>query len=397
MIRCSWCYLFVFVFYLANTVAYSAEFSGNIALEARAFFDTELDPRQSDNNLSLVLEPQWYQSLKNGRDAISFKPYLRWDQHDDERSHFDIRELEWTTARDDWELRAGIRKVYWGVTESVHLVDIINQTDAVDNVDGEDKLGQPMVNLALVRDWGTIDLFVLPGFRERSFAGAEGRLRSVPRVDNSRAVYESSREDRHIDWAARWSHAIGDWDIGVAHFSGTSRDPRFMPGLLAGEPILIPIYDQIDQTSVDLQATKESWLWKLEAMRRSAQSEAYLAAVAGVEYSFYGVFESSTDLGLVMEYLYDNRGVTASTPFEDDLFVGLRLALNDEQSSEALIGCIADIDDSSRFCSVETSRRLASNWVFTLEARVFNNIDVGDLLFSLRQDDFIQAEFAYHF
>ena len=389
--------LFLFFLYLVNPVALATEFSGNITLESRSFFHSGLDPRQHDKNISVVFEPQWYQSFNNGRDAVSFKPYLRWDQHDDERSHFDIRELEWTTARHDWELRIGIRKVYWGVTESLHLVDIINQTDSVDNIDGEDKLGQPMINLALIQDWGTVDLFILPGFRERSFAGPEGRLRTVPRVDSSHALYESSREDHHIDWAVRWSHAFGDWDIGLARFTGTSRDPRFTPGLSASEPVLIPVYDQIDQTSIDLQATRNSWLWKLEAIRRSGQGQSYFASAAGIEYSFYGVFESATDVGLVVEYLYDDRGSAATTPFENDLFAGLRFALNDEQSSEALVGCITDLDMSSRFCSIEASRRLGSHWVLTLEARAFSNIAAADPLFSFRDDDFIQAELAYHF
>jgi len=54
---------------------------------------------------------------------------------------------------------------FWGVTEFQHLVDIINQTDLVENIDTEDKLGQPMINLALINDWGTVDLFIMPYFR----------------------------------------------------------------------------------------------------------------------------------------------------------------------------------------------------------------------------------------
>ena len=35
-----------------------------------------------------------------------------------------------------------------------------NQTDGVEDIDSEDKLGQPMVNLTLERDWGALDLYV---------------------------------------------------------------------------------------------------------------------------------------------------------------------------------------------------------------------------------------------
>ena len=64
-------------------------------------------------------------------------------------AHGDIRELAYVHASDDWELRLGIRKEFWGVTEFQHLVDVINQTDGVEDFDGEDKLGQQMVNLII--------------------------------------------------------------------------------------------------------------------------------------------------------------------------------------------------------------------------------------------------------
>ena len=113
----------------------------------------------------------------NVTDYMNFELILfgRVDQHDRNRTHGDIREAFFELFFDEWTLGFGIHKVFWGVTESRHLVDIINQTDLVENTDGEDKLGQPMLNLALIGDYGTVDLFVLPYFRERTFAGADGR------------------------------------------------------------------------------------------------------------------------------------------------------------------------------------------------------------------------------
>ncbi len=101
------------------------------------------------------------------------------------------RELSWQLVSRSWELRIGVRKVFWGVAESQQLVDIINQTDLVENVDGEDKLGQPMVNIALIRSWGTVDFFLLPWFRERTFPGQVGRLRFAQPVDTDNPAYES--------------------------------------------------------------------------------------------------------------------------------------------------------------------------------------------------------------
>ena len=73
-----------------------------------------------------------------------------------------MRELYWRGVFGDLEVKAGAVKVFWGVTESQHLVDVINQADLVENIDSEDKLGQPMINLSWGKDWGTLELFVLP-------------------------------------------------------------------------------------------------------------------------------------------------------------------------------------------------------------------------------------------
>jgi len=148
------------------------------------------------------------------------------DENDNERTHGDIRELSWIHIGEDWELRTGLRKVFWGVTEFQHLVDVINQTDSVEDFDGEDKLGQQMINLSLVRDWGIVDLYLLPGFRERTTIGKNGRLRSGLVVNNNLASYESSAGENHIDTALRWSHTLGDFDLGAGASNVTILPPR---------------------------------------------------------------------------------------------------------------------------------------------------------------------------
>jgi hypothetical protein len=265
-------------------------------------------------------------------------------------------------------------------------------------MDGEEKLGQPMINLALIRNWGTVDLFVLPGFRERTFPGADGRLRTTLPVDTDQAIYESSAKERHIDYAARWTKAIDVWDVGLSYFNGTSRDPRFIPGLNdKGQPVLIPVYDLIKQWGLDLQATMNDWLWKLETINRSGQGEQYTALTAGFEYTLVGIAESNMDLGMIAEYLYDDRGNNAPTPFADDIMLGARLTLNDEQSTDFLFGVIFDSNDDTRLFSLESSRRLGANWKLTVEGRAFVNITNTNLLAGVRKDDYLQVELARYF
>ncbi len=386
------------------TPSHAGEWSGYISGEFRAFANSPADARQHDNNVSFSAQPEYYTDWDNGRQSFTFVPFVRWDENDDERSHADIRELTWLKASDNWELRAGIRKIFWGVTESQNLVDIINQTDLVEATDGEEKLGQPMINLALISDWGTLDLFVLPGFRERTFPGKKGRLRFSPRIDTNQTIYESRDKEEHIDYATRWAHYLGDWDIGLSYFNGTSRDPGFIPGLDSkGQRVLIPVYELIEQWGFDLQATLGDWLWKMEAINRSGQKDRsgqdknYTALTAGFEYTFVGIAGSNADLGMISEVLYDERGDEALTPFADDILLASRLTLNDEQSTEFLLGMIFDRNDAARLLTLESSRRFGDNWKITLEGQAFINITDTELLAGVRRDNYLQLEMARYF
>ena len=392
---------------LAAETSHGHEFRGNVALEYQQFLHDAQYDGQSNNNVSLSAQPEYFHQWDGGKQLFTFTPYARIDQNDEERSHFDIRELTWLSVYDTWELRLGVRKVFWGVTESQHLVDIINQTDFVENLDGEDKLGQPMINAAFVQDWGTVDLFVLTGFRERTYPGKEGRPRTALYVDTDQTTYESSQEEKHIDYAARYYHYIGAWEIGLSHFYGTSRDPQLQIGQSSnGETVLTPYYPIINQTGLDLQAVIDNWLWKLELISRDGQSESgrYTAATGGFEYTLVGILGSRADLGIISEYLFDDRGSkidpvsrTMATPFQNDLMLGARLTLNDEQSTSLLMGMIIDQEDGDRFYNVEAERRLGDAWKLNVEARIFSNISETNPMYSVRNDDYVQMNLEWFF
>jgi hypothetical protein len=375
------------------------EWSGYAGLEFRGFTQTAKESRQDySTNFSFVFESEYYHDWDNGDQSIAFVPFVRLDENDNERTHFDIRELNYLKVAENWELRLGIRKVFWGVTEFQHLVDIINQTDLVENIDTEDKLGQPMINLALINDWGTVDFFVMPYFRERNFPGTSGRLRTIPHIEKDRSRFESAAKEKHIDLAVRYSHYFGDWDVGLSHFYGTSRDPRLILSMdNNNNPFFVPFYDIINQTSLDLQATKGNMLWKLEALHRSGQGTTYNAFAAGFEYTFVGIMESAVDLGILSEYHYDDRGESASSTFEDDIAVGARLAFNDAQSSEALIGLIWDKDSGGKIFNIEASRRLGQSWFLELQSRFFFNQKDNDPGISFSKDDYVELFLTYNF
>lgn len=377
--------------------ASAADWRGNMALEGLYFPDDALYPQQESGDASVSLEAEFFHEL-NDSVSLVVTPFVRAGSNDDERNHADLREAKLVFSKGDWDWQIGLTKVYWGVTETQHLVDIINQTDGVENLDGEDKLGQPAIQATWNRDWGTAEFFVLPGFRERTFAGAEGRLRSPLVVETDNPVYESSDEEQHVDYALRFSGTFYDvWDAGLSWFSGTSREPQLFVDSASGNPILRPRYNQIDQLGVDLQATLDSWLLKLEAINLQGEPEDYSALTTGFEYTLVGIAEGATDLGLLMEYHHDSRGENNVAMFQNDVFVGGRWTANDSQSTELLGGMFLDLDNSSRTLRLEASRRLGQDWKISTELQVFDNIDEDDLQYALRDDDFIRLELARYF
>jgi hypothetical protein len=384
------------------------ELSGKIGLDGRYFFaDAQLPQQFASNQLSVFAEPEFYWGWNGDNDSLTFKPYYRYDSQDNERSHGDIRELSYIHAGDNWELRTGIRKEFWGVTEFQHLVDVINQTDGVEDVDGEDKLGQLMVNLSLVKEWGIVDLYLLPGFRERTFAGEDGRLRGPLVIDSDNIAYESSAAEHHLDLAMRWAHTLGDFDLGGYWFHGTNRKPTLIPTAIIvpgsnGEQLILrQFYQQMDQFGVDIQATIEDWLWKFESVYRDTRLENFWSAQAGFEYTYVGVMESAADVGLLIEYGWDSRGEadidTVGTPFQNDLFVGSRIAFNDVQSSEILFGFGADLDHNAASFLLEASRRVGDDYKVSLDLRAFQSSEPADLIYSLRNDDHLQLTIARYF
>ncbi len=376
----------------------AAEFTSDVSVEGRGFFHSPVYPEQRRNNGSLAVNAEFYHEFSSGSSFI-VTPFFRLDSADDKRTHADVREANFLYLAESWEMRVGIGKVFWGATEFVHLVDIINQTDLVEALDGEEKLGQPMIHLSIPRDWGTVDGFILPWFRERTYAGKKGRLRFAVPVDTDKAKYESGSEENHLDFALRYSHTLRDMDVGLYHFLGTSRDPVLIPEQNgSGRIILIPYYEQIGQTGLDLQFVAGNWLWKGEAFYRSGMGRSFAATTFGFEYTIVGIAETAMDLGLISEYVFDDRDVGRSPiVYDHDVMLGLRLAVNDADSTELLLGLIRDLKMSSKIITLEASRRMGENVKVNLEGSFFVDISKKDPSYGLAEDDFVKLEVTYYF
>ncbi len=117
----------------------------------------------------------------------------------------------------------------------------------------------------------------------------------------------------------------------------------------------------------------------------------------------HGVFDTDVDLGLLAEYLYESRsccrenGTVFFNPFENDIMLGLRAALNDAQDSKGLITMVFDLESPAKILQLEASRRLGDRMRLALEGNFFIDIPEQDPLFTVRRDDFLQLKLQYYF
>lgn len=386
------------------------QLSGTIALESRWFWDSaNFDFVSRDAGLAngIVVKPEIDAEIGESTN-LRISGFYRYDDMDSERTHGDVQEAYLVhyrpTPLGELEVRIGLDRAFWGVAESNHLIDIVNQTDLVENPNEEFKLGQPMIHFTLSTDSGMFELFGLPFHRQRTFPGLEGRLGFPFPIDTNKVLYESDDEERHFDIAFRYSHTFGYLDAGIGGFIGTNREPFFVPNFLSSLPLSFsPLYTQISQASIDLRLQHSGWLLKFEGLRRTGalnrlgNSEDYTAFVGGCEYSFFSLFGTGADMTLVAEWSFDERRERAPTRFDNDLFIASRIRFNDFQGTTITASVLLGNDNDSSISSVEFSRRFSERISLAIELVLLNEIATDDVLYSLKNDSYLELGVSYGF
>lgn len=427
----------------ADELTVSAEAMFNM----RYFFEPAPYKTQDDIRFdpSAALQPTVNYVFDSGRDSLRGTIFGRFDPTDSGRTHFDVREAFYLHQDDGWDLLIGANQVFWGVAESRHLVNVVNQIDNVEDIDRETFLGQPMVNLSLFGEWGMLDLYAMPYFREREFHEQSARF-GLPLSVEDKASYSSDLEEWHPDFAARYRVTWDNWDFGVSHFYGTSRDPIFKVTLdhpfdVAAGPLkdaiedvtvgggsleqaedivndlygisgaqalgvvdkvvsLRPHYEIINQTGLEAVGVYDDLILKFEgATITGYEGDRIWAVVGGFEYTFTDVDESGIDVGLLGEFLWDNRDVKYApfTPFNNDAFAGMRVTFNDPEDTNILFGGYVDVDYGSTILNLEASRRIEENMKLSLKARGFVFVDDNDPLRFYDDESYVELSLSVYF
>lgn len=423
------------------------ELRGNLELEGRYF-----DISGSDGGTGSVAGTlSLYSPLADPDLSVSAELFYRRDADDGRRSHGDVRQAFIRAVEGDLELNVGVRRIFWGVTEARSLVDIINQRDLVEDIDGGSRLGQPMLQLRWLPRSGTGDFFILPVARERTFPGPDGHPRVPFRIAQQAARFPGGRQVR-LDYAARWQWRLQDADIAVSWFDGTARSPDLLPCLAQGsdypntdrgpncnladaEPqmgplgntlldvlqllqlapsdqmledkvvarvmdnlVIVPDYPREQRAGLEMQYLSGSLALRLEALARRRDGDWTLASVSGLEYTAPTFFDTGWGVGLLFEYLFDERDEDVlAQRFANDLFFGTRVSLNDLADTQILAGAVVEPDFGNRLFAIEASRRFGANWRVTLDTRLFDDLPDDPLVDLIDGQNRLRLQVQYFF
>lgn len=345
----------------------------------------------------------WQNTGLGGNITATVAPFLRHDPNDSSRTHFDLREAKLDFRFGKTEATLGYDYVFWGKTEVDQIVDVINQKDFVEGVGGNNKLGQPMVSVRHIFNFGELPIsasaYYMPYFRERTYLGRESRLRIEPLVNTNNSSYVDGANQWTPSFAGRLASTIGNLDLALSGFYGVSRDPALKPSLNAQE--LIPVYGIISQSGFEGQVTTDETLWKIEAIHRRKQlnrkfeKDNYFATIVGMERTLYGITGSNSDLGIILEYAWDSRGESSISPFQNDLVFGSRIAMNNNHDSSILLTSSVDVKTKETLMRAKLNSRLNHFLTFSLEGGAYLSVAPGSLVNDFRGDNYLRSTLTF--
>ena len=229
----------------------------------------------------------------------------------------------------------------------------------------------------------------IPRFRERTFNEQNAHpgfgLPVLP------AQFAHTKRSKAPDHAVRYGNSIGDIDYALSVFDGTAREP-----LIRGEEMgsILPYYEQMRSVGLELQYTGDSILYKFEGLTGTQGEEDFNAAVMGTEKTVYSIFETQWDMGLIIEYQYDDR---VQVLLDRTLVSGIRLTANDEFDTSLLVLYTVDHEFSQSLFGLEASRRLRNGMTLDLNYLLYQSDEQNLPFYSLIDDSELSLTLGYYF
>jgi hypothetical protein len=370
---------------------------GEIAIETRGFLDDEIMETQ-DYNIGTLARLEVQHTY--GKLSERVRLFTRLDVNDELRTTFIVEEAWVQYKSGNLRLRLGVDIVNWTATEAFHPVDIINARNLDGDLENFEKVGEPMAQLQLSLFSDTsVEVLLMPAYMKPRLPSSRTRQSLVPRglSFNDRILVDRSGKLTDDDFgpqaALRLRTQLGGADVSVHFVEHMDRSqPAFLfdPAINAVRPVFMTVrhlggtyQHPIDALLVKIEA---AYRWFEVPSPETIRDAGYVtlnddfghrdhAAVAvGLEYGI--VHESGPESTLIVEgQVVSGRNDATRVQlnsFQQDILLGYRLALSDENSTELLVTGIADISGRGELMlSATYGQRIGDVWGLKIGARLF--------------------------
>lgn len=344
-----------------------------------------------DSRFSKGFKGEVKASQQRDEQSFSGRIFVNWDTEDNQRRYIDVREASFYYQHEKLRFGLGVDTFFWGVAESINLVNVLNQSDVMESIDGKVKLGQPFLSLNQRYDDGDFSVYFLPIFREQNFPLRPNY--GLPIAEQP--LYEDGRRRGGI--AMRRLFYFDQGEFALSYFAGTRRSPLLVQSQLNPQE-LTPYYVQTQNAMLDGVYLFENFTLKLELKVGDEQNSNFTAFNFGVEYPIYDLFEGIEEITLISEFLFDDRDAQGENHGQNDLFIGTKFDFGHSYSSRVRVLYSYDFDFKSQYAEVNYEYRI--NDYFRLKSKFIKVLSapVEDTrLYALKDEQYLKLDLHYAF
>ena len=366
-----------FIFFVPLSLLAEIEVSGHFDLDSQAYI-TKADQKHPNSfTAKQTLE------LSYSKDEISFfaklyaqEAYYDFTKKEDEtgRSFARLDELYLKYDFDDSTAQAGKSIKFWGALELRNIVDVFNPNELRDDMFKTNRLGVWNASYSYYTDSGEISLIAKVAEPDQKMAKFPYVYYVFPETvtydDDLKTSNNSNRPSLYLTYNATTDTEYA-LDYAFIYEHGYDSQRYFSLAINQPDLYLQNAY-QVDKFMTYNTLVIGSTLVKLEALYAVVDDKEpisdYSHIAFGVEHALDD-FDDGTTLSIISEYYkyttYEEGKYTDLQLFEsmqDDIFLGIRYALNNADDSEMVGGVIHDLEYDEQTYYLELESRVGDSF-----------------------------------
>ncbi len=345
--------LFLSLFFV-DYVCAELEMKQYIGAEYKSYLKTK-DARLSSNKAIT-----FHNEFKYSFDVMKlyFDIDLLKDFDEDKRDQINLNALYLSFSYDDFDFDIGKKVIFLGSLEAYNLVDIFNRQNYQKDSLDEYKKGTYMMGLNYYfEDEKKVSLY-FKYFEEDIKRGSKKSPYYPYGIADYDAALQFVNKEEKPSLLALYEDTYDDTlsaDIAFGFFYGydetilsQKRDTSYHPFLFQSMKLF-----SFDTFVVDSTLYKVEASYSKVAADSSFDIKDFYQIGLGSEYTIENIIQNH-NLGFITEYYKSNSDYSS---FDNDLFLALRYAFNDKDSSQVLVGVVKDLGNSQKSAYLEYSGR----------------------------------------